>query len=91
MGRGFPKPCIPSRSWFAAGGSPFPCFPHSSLLLLIRQRLLDGASSDASEDGVGALVVGQGDQPDREGPAATSRPRCVINPERGTEDGSALG
>jgi hypothetical protein len=34
------------------------------LLLLIRQSLIDGASSDAGEGGVGALVVGEGDQPD---------------------------
>ncbi len=59
--------------------------------LVIGEDFIDGASSNVGEDGVGALVVGQGDQPDGQGPAATSRPRRVIDRQRGAEDVPRLG
>ncbi len=31
---------------------------------MIGEDFIDGTSSDASEDGVGVLVIGEGDQPD---------------------------
>ncbi len=40
---------------------------------------------------VGALVVGEGDQPDGQCPAATSRPRRVIDRERCAEDVPGFG
>jgi hypothetical protein len=63
-----------ARSWSVSRG-----------VLVIGEDFSDCASSDAGEDGVGALVVGEGDQPDGQCPAATSRPRRVIDRERCAE------
>ncbi len=52
---------------------------------LISEGFIDGASSDASEDGVGALVVGKSDQPHGQGPAATAHPGRVIDRQRGAQ------
>jgi len=71
----------------AANGPP----TASCCVLLIREGFSDGASSDGGYDGVGALVVGEGDQPDGECPAATSRPGRVIDRERCAEDVPGLG
>ena len=60
-----------ARSWSVSWG-----------VLVIGEDFSDCASSDAGEDGVGALVVEEGDQPDGQCPAATSRPRRVIDRER---------
>ena len=60
-------------------------------VLVISEDFIDCASSDASEDGVGALVVGESDQPDGQCPAATSRPRRVIDRERCVEDVPGFG
>lgn len=53
---------------------------------MISEDFIDCASRDAGEDGVGALEIGEGDQPDGQCPAATSRPRRVIDRERCAED-----
>src|SRR6266487_2508447 len=60
-------------------------------VLVIGEDFIYGASSDVGEDGIGALIVGQGDQPDGQGPAATARPGRIIDRERCAEDGTGLG
>lgn len=60
-------------------------------VLKISEGFIDCASRDAGEDGVGALVVRQGDQPDGQCLAATARPRRVIDWERCAEDVPGLG
>src|SRR5260370_39461992 len=71
---------ICARSWSVSWG-----------VLVIGEDFIDGASSNVGEDGVGALVVGEGDPPDGQCPAATSRPRRVIDRERCAEDVPGLG
>jgi hypothetical protein len=85
-----PNPCIHPLAFehdVAANGPP----TASCGLLLISEGFSDCASSDADEDGVGAQVVGEGDQPDGQCPAATSRPRRVIDRERCAQDVPGLG
>ena len=60
-------------------------------MLVIGEDFINCSSSYAGEDGVGALVVGQGNQPDGQRPAATSRPRRVIGWECCVQDVPGLG
>ena len=69
-----------ARSWSVSWG-----------VLVIGEDFIDGAFPDAGEDGVGVLVVGEGNQSDGQCPAATSRPRCIINQQCCTEDVPAFG
>ena len=48
-------------------------------VLTISEGLIYCAAVYSGEYGVGALVIGQGDQPDGQCPAATSSPRRVID------------
>ena len=78
---------LPSGHDGAANGRP----TASCGVLMISEGFINGMSGYSGEYGVGALVVGEGDQPDGQGPAATSRPRRVIDREPCAQDVPGLG
>src|SRR6266699_1337523 len=91
LGNNYVQYCLQKNHWLGLTNQASVQPASSCGVLLISEGFIDGASSDAGEDGVGALVVGEGDQPDGQRPAATSRPRRVIDRERCAEDVPGLG
>lgn len=59
--------------------------PISGGMLAIGEDFSDHPAGGGGEDRVDVLVIGQGDEPDGEGPAPASPPRRIIDRERGTE------
>lgn len=57
---------------------------------MIDENFGDHSVGGGCEHRVGALVVGEGDQPNRQGPAAPSRPGRIINRQRCAEDLSGV-